>query len=95
MNDKDLMKASVVNYVTKDFPPSFITAGNADPLLQQSEVFSTKLHSLGVEVSDLFYPSNYSPALQHEYQFTLDNAAGKLALERMQQFLATHTKMPQ
>jgi acetyl esterase len=91
MDDKDLMKASVVNYVTKDFPASFITAGNDDPLLQQSQVFSSKLHSLGVEVSDLFYPSNYSPALQHEYQFNLDTTAGTLALERMTQFLAAHT----
>jgi hypothetical protein len=64
-------------------------------LLQQSQVFSQKLKSLGVEVSDLFYPSNYSPALQHEYQFNLDIAAGKLALGQMTQFLATHTKMTQ
>lgn len=92
MNDKDLMEASVINYVTKDFPPSFITAGNDDPLLQQSQLFSSKLHSLGVEVSDLFYPSNYSPALQHEYQFNLDIEAGKLALDRMTQFLAAHTR---
>jgi acetyl esterase len=92
MNDAELMQASVIEHVTKDFPPSFITAGNQDPLLQQSLNFTKKLKSLGVEVSDLFYPDNYTPPLNHEYQFVLDNSAGKLALDRMTQFLATHTK---
>lgn len=91
MNDKDLMKASVINYVTKDFPPSFITAGNGDPLLEQSVRFSKKLQSLNVEVSDLFYEKNYSPELQHEYQFNLDQDAGKLALKQMEAFLEKHT----
>lgn len=92
MKDKELMQASVINYVTPDFPPSFITAGNDDPLLPQSKAFVKKLISLGVSTTILFYPQNYSPPLPHEYQFNLDTAAGQKALSEMVTFLGENTK---
>jgi acetyl esterase/lipase len=46
LHSKTLKTASVVNYVTKAFPPAFITAGNVDPLLDQSTEFAKKLQSL-------------------------------------------------
>jgi len=91
MKDQELMQASVINYVTPDFPPSFITAGNDDPLLSQSKAFAEKLISLGVPTEILFYPQNYSPALPHEYQFNLDTAAGQKALSQMVTFLGQNT----
>ena len=92
MKDNEFMEASVINYVTPAFPPSFITAGNNDPLLPQSEIMAQKLESLGVTVDPLFYPKNYSPALPHEYQFNLDTAAGQKALNEMISFLGKNTK---
>lgn len=89
--DPEFMEASVIDHVTSAFPPSFITAGNDDPLLSQSTAMAQKLSSLGVETDTLFYPKNYQPALPHEYQFTLDTTAGKTALERMGLFLENHT----
>lgn len=89
--DTAIYPASVVEHVTKDFPPSFITAGNKDPLLQQSEVMAAKLKSLGVTTDTLFYPPNYTPELQHEYQFNLDVEAGQKALNEMLAFLKQHT----
>jgi acetyl esterase/lipase len=91
LDDPSFDEASVIDYVTKDFPPSFITAGNNDPLLSQSQVMAKKLKSLGVTVDSLFYPTNYTPALPHEYQFNLDNAAGQKALAEMESFLKQHT----
>lgn len=90
-DDPALKYASVINYVTKNFPPSFITAGNADPLLAQSTTFAKKLQSLDVTTSTLFYPGNYSPALQHEYQFELDTKAGKKALDQILTFIHART----
>lgn len=87
LNDPKLKTASVVKYVTKDFPPSFITAGNADPLLPQSTELASKLQSLGVPTTPLFYASGYQPALNHEYQFNLDNETGQQALLQMVGFL--------
>jgi acetyl esterase len=92
MNDPSIRLASVVDHVNKDFPPTFITAGNVDPLLPQSEVMAKTLQSLGVHTETLFYPANYTPALNHEYQFNLDVPAGQTALSDMESFLKAHTK---
>jgi acetyl esterase/lipase len=80
--------ASVINYVTADFPPAFISAGNADPLLPQSRAFADVLARRGVHVERLFFPDDYKPVLPHEYQFDLDTDAGQLALERSIEFLS-------
>jgi acetyl esterase len=91
LQDPNLKHASVVNYVTADFPPAFITAGNADPLEEQSKELAGKLQALGVTTSTLFYEANHQPQLQHEYQFNLDSTDGKNAFERMTDFLEQQT----
>ncbi len=80
--------ASVIKYVTKDFPPLFISVGNADPLLPQSLAFADALSARGGRVDRLFFPKDYKPALPHEYQFDLDNEAGRRALESSIAFLS-------
>lgn len=79
--------ASVVHYLTDKFPPSFISAGNDDPLLVQSQQLAHQLNLKKVEVDTLFFPKNYEPKLPHEYQFNLDTEAGQLALERSLAFM--------
>lgn len=83
--------ASIPPYVTKDFPPSFITAGNVDPLLPHSLSLADALKKVNVATDTLFYPQDYTPALNHEYQFNLDTKEGKAALERMVQFAKKYT----
>lgn len=80
--------AAVIDYVTSEFPPTFISAGNGDPLLPQSRALVEKLVGLGVRVDSLFFPDDHIPPLSHEYQFDLDTAAGRLALERSVRFLS-------
>lgn len=80
--------ASVIDYLTPDFPPAFISVGNADPLAPQSRALAEALAARGVRVDGLFFPDDYAPALAHEYQFNLDIPAGRLALERSLKFLA-------
>jgi acetyl esterase/lipase len=82
--------ASVAQYVTREFPPSYITAGNADPLEPQSKAMAERLQQAGVEVDELFYLANYRPALPHEYQFNLDQPEGRNSLQRMLAFLQRH-----
>ncbi|MGG6237624.1 alpha/beta hydrolase [Nodosilinea sp. AN01ver1] len=79
--------ANLSDYVTADFPPTFISAGNADPLLPHSTALAEQLEQLGVPVETLFFPSDHEPGLGHEYQFVLASEAGQLALERSVQFM--------
>lgn len=90
LNDPRLKTASVANYVTADFPPAFITAGNVDPLLTQSTEFAKKLQGLNVPTDTLFYAADHQPQLNHEYQFNLDTADAQTALQRMVEFVKSH-----
>lgn len=88
-----IQQMSPYYHVTKDFPPAFISGGNADPLTDvQSKPLVEKLQSLGVNVDTLFFPPDHQPQLPHEYQFNLDNADGQAALARSLQFLKTHSQ---
>jgi acetyl esterase/lipase len=85
-------QASTYYHVTKDFPATFISGGNGDPLTNvQSIPFSQKLTSLDIPVTTLFYPQDHAPSLPHEYQFTL-NSDGKKAFTEMTQFLKEKTQ---
>lgn len=83
-----ITEAAVPRYVTEAFPPSFISAGNGDPLAPQSVVMAQALHDRGVKVDTLFFPTETEPKLPHEYQFDLARPEGKEALDRLTAFLS-------
>lgn len=88
-SDPVIRQMSPYYHVTKDFPATYISGGNADPLTDaQSKPLAEKLKSLGVKVSPLFYAKDYTPALPHEYQFNLDTQAGQQALGATIDFVA-------
>ncbi|MFF1571557.1 alpha/beta hydrolase [Leifsonia sp. NPDC058292] len=81
---------STIEYVTKDFPTTWISGGNDDPLTaSQSKPLAAKLKSLGVDVTTVFYPADESPGLPHEYQFHLKFAKARSALDSTIAFLDT------
>lgn len=88
MKDPRLDQISVLHHVTASFPPAFVSVGNADWLEPQSRKLADRLASLGVATETLFFPKDGQLHLYHQYQFNLDNEAGRLALERSVQFLA-------
>jgi acetyl esterase/lipase len=80
-------------HVTKDFPATFISGGNSDPLTDsQSIPLADKLKYLHVPTTTLFYPANHMPGLPHEYQFNLDTADGQQTLNRVIDFLHQHSQ---
>lgn len=88
-----LKQMSAMYHVTRDFPATYITGGNADPLTDaQSKPFAQKLQSLGVDVTTLFYPEDHQPELPHEYQFNLDNQDGQNALTATLNFIKKHSQ---
>lgn len=83
---------STIEFVTADFPPTYISGGNGDGLTWlQSIPMAQRLHSLGVPVTELFWPAPHEPALPHEYQFHLDSPDAQTALARTIDWLAAHT----
>lgn len=82
-------QASPYYYVTKDFPATFISGGNGDPLTNaQSVPLAQQLTALGVAVQPLFYPADHQPKLPHEYQFTYDQD-GQAAFKSFVSFVKT------
>ncbi|MBH0023753.1 alpha/beta hydrolase [Salinibacterium sp. SWN248] len=64
---------SVIDDVTADFPSTWISGGNADPLTpSQSVAFADALDTLGVDTTRVFYADDHAAQLPHEYQFHLD-----------------------
>lgn len=87
-NSAAVAQMSTINFVTADFPVTYISGGNADPLTEgNSKPFAAKLQSLGVDVTELFWPADYTPALPHEYQFKLNLDAAQTALTQTLAFL--------
>ena len=89
----DAEEMSTINSVTGDFPTTWISGGNADPLTaSQSVPLSAKLQELGVAVTEVFYPATTTPPLGHEYQFHLTLADAQSALQSTINFLAGVTR---
>jgi acetyl esterase len=88
MNDPRLEQFSVARQITNNFPPIFLSAGNADVFALQSHFLAEIAEARGVVVDSLFFADDYSPPLWHEYQFYLDTDAGRLAMERSVKFLS-------
>lgn len=84
--DSRFAPASVVHFLSPRFPPTFISAGDADPLLAHSLAFAEALRALGVEVHGVFFDSGGTAG--HNYQFDLDAESGRAALARLHTFLA-------
>lgn len=83
---------STVDWVTADFPATYISGGNGDGLTWlQSIPMAKRLDELGVEVTTLFWPAPHEPALPHEYQFHLDLPEAREALQQTVAFLDAHT----
>jgi acetyl esterase/lipase len=76
LDDPAFATWSVADHVTRAFPPTLVTVGNADPLRPHSELLVARLRAQGVEPETLFFPDDHHLPLNHEYQFDLDTDAG-------------------
>jgi acetyl esterase/lipase len=83
---------SSIDFVTPEFPPTYISGGNGDALTWVESVpMSNALKGAGVEIDELFWAADHEPALPHEYQFHLDYDEAHTALQRTFAFLEAHT----
>ena len=74
-------------HATAEFPPTFLCAGNQDPLTRrQTPPMAARLGELGVPV-DGYYPGDDAAPVNHEFQFWLGTPEGAEAFERTVTFL--------
>ena len=80
-------EVDLLRQVTPDFPPTWISGGNADPLTEQGLAFAARLAELGVPVTPVFYALDHQPPLMHEYQLKLELPDARSAFESSVAFL--------
>ncbi|MGX6978254.1 alpha/beta hydrolase [Vagococcus elongatus] len=82
----ELLEASLLDKVTKDFPPSYITDGNSFSFSKQGMALVQVLNKLDVPVTSLFY-EDYGKSVKHDYQFDFTTEEAKVSFEKTVQFI--------
>lgn len=82
-----LSAMSVPDHLTASFPAAFVTVGNVDPLLAQSQHLVDRLEEVGAASDTLFFPPEHTPPLSHEYQFDLELEDARRALDAIAAFI--------
>jgi len=77
---------SIPKYVTSDFPPTFITVGDADTLEPQSIELIQVLEENGVDV-DAHLFTGTGANLGHDFMMDLDTEPAQQILEKALEFL--------
>lgn len=78
---------SVCDHLTSSYPPSFLRAGNADPLTAEGTVpLAAKLRELGVDV-DCAIPGDETHPVHHQYQFQLGTPEADRTVTELVAFL--------
>lgn len=86
-NDPYFQTVNVINALNENFPPTFLSVGNIDPIRSHSYKFAKQLDSLEVPVKTLFFEDDYPVNLTHEYQFDWKLDEARLAFDQMIDFL--------
>lgn len=90
--NKEFQYVSIQQYITKNYPPTFITAGPFDPLLPHSIDLANTLEKNGNIVETAFYnKSSSSKDAGHEYQFNLKLKESQTTLSSIKSFLQQNT----
>lgn len=79
-------EASILQHVSSNFPPTFITDGNVGSFEDQGKELADKLKNSGVQVSQVFYPTEEAK-LGHEYQFMMNTPQAQNTFNKLIEFL--------
>lgn len=86
---KYISEMSTINQVTKDYPPTFLSVGDADPFYSQNIAFYKKLKSKDVPTDKLFYDGSHQ--LRHQYQFHMNKPESQQNMKDTLRFLSRNT----
>lgn len=83
----ELQAASLVDHLTGDFPPTYITDGNAFSFADEGLALQKRLNELHVPVTGLFYEET-KKEITHEYQFNYKTKEAQQAYQETTAFIA-------
>ncbi|MDR2191669.1 MAG: hypothetical protein LBO62_02140, partial [Endomicrobium sp.] len=86
VNDKKLELSDIPDNLSDNYPPSFITDGNAFSFENQGKALAAALKRRGIYVKDVFYPKDEA-VLKHEYQFNMDTPYAQKTFDALLDFL--------
>ncbi|MFP7492791.1 alpha/beta hydrolase [Terribacillus saccharophilus] len=90
-HDPRLRDMSPVFQITPEYPPSFISSGEADKLHPQSVEMADELENAGIEVDRMFFDTSH-PSAGHEYHRKLYLDEAQYSFDQMIDFLQKHSK---
>jgi acetyl esterase len=90
-NDARLDELSVARNATADYPATYMTAGDADPLESQTYELDAVLRALGVDVTSRYWTGS-GLELPHDYVFDLTTEAAQAAFTDTVEFIAQHSE---
>ena len=91
-NLPELQQASLVDHLTADFPPSFLTDGNTGSFSDQAIRFNERLQALGVPTATLFFEGD-EKEINHEYQFLYKTPEAQECLKQTLTFVDEYLVM--
>ncbi|TCZ81102.1 alpha/beta hydrolase [Paenibacillus albiflavus] len=86
-----LNELSTVQHVTPNYPPVFLTVGDADPLAPHSADLIDVLNKNNVEMESVLFEDTKSE-LGHEYQFDFTSEHAENTLGKTIEFLIKHSQ---
>ena len=79
---KKARDTNLANFLTKDFPPTFLTDGTVGSFRDQAIDFKEKCQAVGVPVCTFFPEGDF----KHDYELHMDTAEAEESLEKQVHF---------
>jgi acetyl esterase/lipase len=89
-SDPRIDQLSAALTATADYPPTYLTTGDADPLEPQSYELDAVLRAKGVDVTSRYWTGTASE-LPHDYVFDLSKTAAQTAFDDTIAFIEQHS----
>jgi acetyl esterase/lipase len=90
-SDPAIDQLSTVRHITPQYPPTFLSDGDADAFRSQAAELASVLRRNAVPLTTLLWTGT-GDHLGHEYQFNFNTPEARTAFQRTLGFLATTTK---
>jgi acetyl esterase/lipase len=86
VNNENVTKSNVIDYVTEKFPPTFISDGNAATFYDQALALNGRLIELGVYTQFNYFPVEQAGKLTHGFEVG-GSKWGELTMQHLVRFL--------